>query len=151
MLSVCDSNSSINGTESVYGYSVYFFSLLSLVHFHVVNVHVSVYVSIFVNIATCVRCVHYGHTALYLFIPQTLPVETTRDTHNHPSHTYPRPFNVSVYTLHLVATSALLHTDQRSHSRCLGSGHIASLDSEYEQCAHTQQPIGFYRTANAQR
>lgn len=114
------SNSSINGTESVYGYSMYFISFLfsfypSFIFMSMklfVCVCLSAYLHQYSNV--CSVCTHSVATQLYTFIPQTLPVETTRYTITHRMHTHSC---LCRYTLHLVATSAPLHTDQRSHSR----------------------------------
>lgn len=114
------SNSSINGTESVYGYSMYFilflfsfypsFIFMSMKLF--VCVCLSAYLHQYSNV--CSVCTHSVATQRCTFIPQTLPVETTRYTITHRMHTHSC---LCRYTLHLVATSAPLHTDQRSHSR----------------------------------
>lgn len=60
----------------------------------------------------CSVCTQCGHTALYLHSANA--ASWNDQIHNHPSHTHSC---LCLCTLHLVATSALLHTDQRSHSR----------------------------------
>lgn len=70
-------------------------------------------VSIFINIATCVQCVHCSHTALYLHSANAASWNDQIHIITHRTHTR----LLYLYTLHLVATSALLHADQRSHFR----------------------------------
>lgn len=71
------------------------------------------YVSIFIDTATCVQCVHCSHTALYLHSANAASCNDQIHIITHRIHTR----LLYLYTLHLVATSALLHADQRSHFR----------------------------------